>query len=68
MYLNQLQKTHGMARTYAELDAWQLANQLKLGVYALTETGSVTRDFRFANNCGMRRFIAKQYCGRVWSL
>jgi four helix bundle protein len=36
-----------MARTYAELDAWQLANQLKLGVYALTETGSVTRDFRF---------------------
>jgi four helix bundle protein len=36
-----------MARTYDELDAWQLANKLKLGVYALTETGSVTRDFRF---------------------
>ena len=36
-----------MARTYDELDAWQLANQLKLGVYTLTETGSVTRDFKF---------------------
>ena len=36
-----------MARTYDELDAWQLANQLKLGVYSLTESGSVTRDFRF---------------------
>ena len=36
-----------MARTYDELDAWQLANQLKLGVYTLTGTGSVTRDFKF---------------------
>jgi four helix bundle protein len=35
------------ARTFDELDAWRLANQLKLGVYALTDSGSVTRDFRF---------------------
>jgi len=26
-----------MARTFDELDAWQLANELKLGVYKLTE-------------------------------
>jgi four helix bundle protein len=36
-----------VARTFDELDAWQLANELKLGVYRLTESGSVTRDFRF---------------------
>ena len=38
-----------MARTFDELDAWQLANRLKLGVYALTESGSVTRDFKFCD-------------------
>jgi four helix bundle protein len=36
-----------MAKQYDELDAWQLANELKLRVYALTESGSVTRDFKF---------------------
>src|SRR5438309_7709153 len=36
-----------MARRYDELDAWQLANELKLGVYKLTESGTVTRDFAF---------------------
>ena len=36
-----------MAKRYDEMDAWQLANELKLGVYKLTESGSVTRDFRF---------------------
>jgi four helix bundle protein len=36
-----------MAKKYDELDAWQLANELKLGVYRLTESGSVTRDFDF---------------------
>jgi four helix bundle protein len=35
------------ARSFDELDAWQLANELKLGVYALTESGAVTRDFTF---------------------
>jgi four helix bundle protein len=45
--------THGATgrvmgvRSFDELDAWQLANELKLGVYALTESGSVTRDFKF---------------------
>ena len=34
-------------RSFDELDAWQLANELKLEVYALTESGSVTRDFKF---------------------
>ena len=32
-----------MAKRYDELDAWQLANELKLGVYRLIETGTVTR-------------------------
>jgi four helix bundle protein len=36
-----------MARHYSELDAWQLANELKLRVYGLTDSGSVTRDFKF---------------------
>ena len=36
-----------MARRYEELDSWQLANELKLGIYKLTECGSVTRDFGF---------------------
>ena len=37
-----------MARTYDELDAWQLANELKLGVYKLTQAGGVARDFKFS--------------------
>ena len=36
-----------MAKRFDELDAWQLANELKLGVYKVTESGSVTRDFDF---------------------
>ena len=36
-----------MAARFDELDAWQLANELKLGVYRLTDAGSVTRDFDF---------------------
>ena len=36
-----------MARRFDELDAWQLANELKRGIYKLTESGSVTRDFEF---------------------
>jgi four helix bundle protein len=32
-----------MARTHHELIAWQLANELKLGVYALIETGALSR-------------------------
>lgn len=39
-----------MAKSFDELDAWQLANELKLGVYKLTESGSVTRDFDFCND------------------
>src|SRR5438477_5053344 len=37
-----------MAKRYDELDAWQLANELKLGVYRLIETGTVTR----TGDCG----------------
>jgi four helix bundle protein len=36
-----------MAKQYDELDAWQLANALKVGVYRLIETGTVTRDYKF---------------------
>ena len=39
-----------MAKSFDELDAWRLANELKRGVYTLTETGSVTRDFDFRND------------------
>jgi four helix bundle protein len=35
------------AQAYTELDAWKLANELKLGVYALIRAGEVQRDFEF---------------------
>ena len=34
-------------RTFTELDCWKLANELKLGVYALIRNGDVSRDFEF---------------------
>ena len=34
-------------RSYTDLDAWRLANELKLGVYALIETDAVRRDEDF---------------------
>ena len=34
-------------RSYTDLDAWRLANELKLGVYALIETDKVRRDEDF---------------------
>jgi len=36
-----------VARTLDELVAWQLANDLKLGVYRLTESGTVLKDFDY---------------------
>jgi four helix bundle protein len=38
-----------IARRYDELEAWQLANELKLEVYALTATGPASKDFKFCN-------------------
>ncbi len=35
------------ARSFTELDAWQLANELKLGVYVLIRSGDAQRDFEF---------------------
>jgi four helix bundle protein len=35
------------ARRYQELDAWRLANELKLEVYALLETSAANEDRRF---------------------
>jgi four helix bundle protein len=37
------------ARTYTELDAWKLSNQLKLGVYDLIRSGDASRDLEFRN-------------------
>ena len=36
-------------RSFTELDAWQLANELKLGVYALIRHGDAQRDMEFRN-------------------
>jgi len=36
----------GVSR-YEDLDAWQIADELKREVYALTETGPASKDFRF---------------------
>ena len=41
------------ARSHEELVVWQLAHELKVKVYGLIETGSVTRDFDF---CGQLRW------------
>ena len=35
------------AQSFTELDAWRLANELKIGVYALIRIGRVQRDFEF---------------------
>ena len=34
-------------RTFTELDAWKLANELKLRVYTLIRAGEASRDFEF---------------------
>jgi hypothetical protein len=41
-----------MAKRFDELDAWQLANDLKLKIYALTESGSIRRKKRNQPNDG----------------
>ncbi len=35
------------ARRYEELEAWQIADELKREVYALTETGPAAKDFKY---------------------
>ena len=35
------------AKRYEEIEAWQLANELKLEVYALIKDGPASRDFEF---------------------
>ena len=37
------------ARSFTELDAWKLANELKLGVYGLIQSDQVKRDLEFRN-------------------
>ena len=37
------------AKTYRDLDAWRLADELRTGVVAFTANPSVNRDFRFCN-------------------
>jgi four helix bundle protein len=36
-----------IAKRYEELEAWQLADELKREVYALTETGAAAKDFKY---------------------
>ena len=36
-------------RSFTELDAWKLANELKLGVYDLIQSDQVKRDLEFRN-------------------
>ena len=37
------------ARSFTELDAWRLANELKLRVYVLIRSGDARRDLEFRN-------------------
>jgi four helix bundle protein len=34
-------------RSFTDLDAWKLANELKVGVYGLIRSGPASRDFEF---------------------
>ena len=36
-------------RRYEDLEAWQIADDLKREVYALTETGTASKDFEYRN-------------------
>ena len=36
-----------VAKRYEELETWQLANELKLEVYALIKSGPASKDFKF---------------------
>jgi four helix bundle protein len=36
-------------KRYEDLEAWQIADELKREMYALTETGPASRDFEFRN-------------------
>ena len=36
-------------RRYEDLEAWQIADELKREVYALTETGAASKDFEYRN-------------------
>ena len=38
-----------IARRYEDLEAWQLAEELKLEVYAVLAHGSAARDFKFCD-------------------
>jgi four helix bundle protein len=38
-----------IAKRYEELEAWQIADELKREVYALTETGESARDLKYRN-------------------
>jgi four helix bundle protein len=38
-----------IAKRYEDLEAWQLADELRQTVFALTETGRAARDFKFCD-------------------
>ena len=38
-----------IAKKYEDLEVWQLANDLKIEVYALVKDGPASRDFEFRN-------------------
>ena len=38
-----------VAKTFEDLEAWRIADELKREVYALIATGPASRDFRFCN-------------------
>ena len=36
-------------RSFTDLEAWKLANELKLGIYELIRSGDASRDVEFRN-------------------
>ena len=51
---------------FEDLDAWQVADELRVEVYALTATGPASKDFKFCNQIRDRRILCHtQYLGRL---
>jgi len=51
-----------MAKRFEDLEAWQLADELRREVYELTATGSASKDFKF---CNQIRDAASSACRNI---
>jgi hypothetical protein len=61
-------------RRYEDLEAWQIADELKREVYALTETGPASKDLRFREQefaersiqCSTQYIVYLKHRAKTW--